>query len=70
MTLAERQVSSPTVSLRTLIAGDRSPVIGRTEIGLGLLGEELVDTVVITVGNSHADSYRGRMGSRWCRLGP
>ncbi len=34
MTLAERDVGSPTVSLRQLLRGDRGPITGRTEVNL------------------------------------
>ncbi len=34
MTLAERDVGSPTVSLRQLLQGDRGPITGRTEVNL------------------------------------
>jgi predicted AAA+ superfamily ATPase len=34
MTLAERDVGSPTVSLRQLLQGDRGSIIGRTEVNL------------------------------------
>lgn len=34
MTLAERHVGSPTVSLRQLLQGDRGPITGRTEVNL------------------------------------
>jgi predicted AAA+ superfamily ATPase len=34
MTLAERDVGSPTVSLRQLLQGDRAPITGRTEVNL------------------------------------
>jgi predicted AAA+ superfamily ATPase len=34
MTLAERDVGSPTVSLRALLQGDRGPITGRTEVNL------------------------------------
>ena len=42
MTLAERGVEVPTVSLGQLLSGDRAPVSGRTTIALGRYVEEIV----------------------------
>jgi len=42
MTLTERGVEQPTVSLRSLLAGDREPVAGRTAVGLDDYVREIV----------------------------
>ncbi len=42
MTLAERSVGSPTVSLRQLLEGERAPITGRTDIDL----ERYVDEIL------------------------
>jgi uncharacterized protein len=42
MTLAERSVGSPTVSLRQLLEGERAPIAGRTDIDL----ERYVDEIL------------------------
>ena len=42
MTLTERGVEQPTVSLRSLLAGDREPLAGRTAVGLDDYVREIV----------------------------
>ncbi len=42
MTLAERGIGPPTVSLRQLLQGGRAPVSGRTEVGLARYVEEIL----------------------------
>lgn len=42
MTLAERDVGSPTVSLKQLLQGDRGPITGRTEVNLGRYVTEIL----------------------------
>jgi predicted AAA+ superfamily ATPase len=42
MTLAERRIETPTVSLSHLLRGDRGPVSGRTQVGL----EKYVDEIL------------------------
>ncbi len=42
MTLAERDVGSPTVSLKQLLQGDRGPITGRTEVNLARYVTEIL----------------------------
>jgi uncharacterized protein len=42
MTLAERGVGSPTVSLRQLLQGGQAPIAGRTDVDLGRYVEEIL----------------------------
>lgn len=44
MTLAERGVSTPTVSLRTLVGGSREPVTGESSIQLGGYVDEILQS--------------------------
>jgi predicted AAA+ superfamily ATPase len=42
LSLAEREIDSPTVSLRRLLQGEREPLTGRTEVGLERYVEEIL----------------------------
>lgn len=44
MSLAERGITAPTVSLRTLLKGDREEVVGTTDVGLETYVEEIVQS--------------------------
>jgi len=44
MSLAERGITAQTVSLRTLLKGDREEVVGTTDVGLETYVEEIVQS--------------------------